>query len=134
MVEFSILDHGFQRHWNIVYWRSWAKLPNLHFSSSSRPWFCNYKKENKICIFIFNLFFRNLNVLSKAKPILKTLQVCLLYSKKEYRAAKTRVILVVRLNEVPQFCRIFATVFSMSIIAFRLCFIVLKCKYLTYII
>ena len=85
------------------------------------------KRKYAYLIFIFNLFFRNLNVLSKAKPILKTLQVCLLYSKKEYRAAKTRVILVVRLNEVPQFCRIFATVFSMSIIAFRLCFIV--CMY-----
>ena len=74
MVEFSICGPWISKTLKYCLLALMSKkLPNLHFSSSSRLRFCNYKNKKKIYIFIFNILFRNFNVLSKAKPILKTL-------------------------------------------------------------
>ena len=76
MVKFSVLKHGFQRHWNIVYWRSWAKTYPIcifHLVQGHAFVITRMKRKYTYFLFIFNILFRNLNELSKAKPILKTL-------------------------------------------------------------
>ena len=70
-VEFSILEHGFQILFTGAHEQNYPIC--IFHLVQGHDFVITRKKIKYAYVFIFNLFFRNLNVLSKAKPILKTL-------------------------------------------------------------